>query len=203
MGAAITGELRIDGTGGMRLPRVTVAQRLASPTKADMAWQEDYWWPEVYDGVGYRLLTGDSEYFTVCERLERMAAANGNTAVYPKACSYTTPAGGTASVFAYTTRRITGVAFVVQRPVTVTGIAIRNTAAGTGTQNFSSVGLYTLAANGGWTFLIDSGASSIQRDRPSASRRCLSRPLRHCSRGSSTSWPCWPGGPPASPRSRA
>jgi len=158
--SGITAAWNLGGNGLFRLPSITIAQRLASPTAADIVYDPTYKYPQYYDGAGYREVSPEDNYLRTVEELERLGAANGSTVIYPKVMNFM-PSGGSSSVIAYTTRRLTGVCFMVRKTITATGIAIRCTAAGSGTQNFSSVGLYSMSSTGGWTFIIDSGASSV------------------------------------------
>lgn len=154
--APITAGWRLGGSGGMLLPRMTTAQRPATPSKGETHWNETTGNPEVYDGTSYITELPVSDVRHMINMLRDMGAS-----VPPLGYTMDPATIPSGQQFTATRDRLYMAAFTVPKAVVTTGIRIFCEVAGTGYPGtmYNGAGLWQFAANGDATFIIDSGAA--------------------------------------------
>jgi len=151
-GTNVSGDWELSGDGRLVLPRVTVAQRFGSPDKGTVIWDETNGMPQVFQGTDWFAIPAASPSGGVTAAIRNLVSGyDGYKAV--------TIAPDSAVAQALTNQRFVGVAFIVDREMSVSSVGYFLNVVGTGGNNWNGFGLYQMTSSGGWTFLQDTGST--------------------------------------------
>lgn len=161
-GSTVTSSWKLDASGAMVWTGRTTAQRPGSPATGDSALNTTLSLPEIFDGGGYQLGGNQRDQEDVYDALE---ALGGLTGFGGRVIGMTTDIDSAlANPITYTSQRLSGGAFLVRRTETTSGMMVfTSTAAGGLVGGYNGAQLWSIATNGDWTFIGDTGADANGR----------------------------------------